>query len=202
MPGTTREHTYRTGAGPLANLPVGMPLFLLQPLLGGLVRELAARHPGLFQRLGAHRNRVFLIDPVDMPALLLFRPNPDNPTLVAHSRSDAIRFDAAISGPLAKLIALVNGAVDGDALFFSRDLTIEGETEAVLALRNAIDNLDLNLFEEIEDMLGPPGLVLRQLRSWGSRLGDAAGGWAGWGAAASSHDPEHGPSSVIGAKRG
>jgi len=39
---------------------------------------------------------------------------------------------------------MIDGTYDGDALFFSRDLVIEGDTEAVLALRNAIENAELN----------------------------------------------------------
>lgn len=163
---SVRREIRSEGRGLLASMPVGLPLILLKPLLGRLARELTVRHPGLFQRLGAHRSRVFLIDPVDMPAVLLLTPDPENPDLVAHSRHEPISYDAAISGSLLKLIALINGNADGDALFFSRELTIEGDTECVLALRNAIDNLDLNLFEEIEHMLGPPGIALRQLRLW------------------------------------
>ena len=50
---------------------------------------------------------------------------------------------------------MIHGAYDGDALFFSRDIVIEGDTAAGLALRNAIDNAELDLFEEALDMLGP-----------------------------------------------
>ena len=60
-------------------------------------------------------------------------------------RDERSHWDARIAGPLAALIGLVHGAYDGDALFFSRDLVIEGDTAAVLALRNAIDNEELDL---------------------------------------------------------
>ena len=63
--------------------------------------------------------------------------------------------DCRIAGQLSALLGLVHGAVDGDALFFSRDLVIEGDTEAALALRNAVDDAELDLSEEIA-RLAPP----------------------------------------------
>jgi len=49
----------------------------------------------------------------------------------------------------------VHGTWDGDALFFSRDLMIEGDTSAALALRNAIDDAELDLSVEIAGLGGP-----------------------------------------------
>ncbi|WP_407642371.1 ubiquinone anaerobic biosynthesis accessory factor UbiT [Aliiroseovarius halocynthiae] len=62
---------------------------------------------------------------------------------------------ARIAGPLAALLGLVHGAFDGDALFFSRDLVIEGETAATLALRNAVDDAELDLSQEMLRLSGP-----------------------------------------------
>jgi O2-independent ubiquinone biosynthesis accessory factor UbiT len=53
-----------------------------------------------------------------------------------------------LAGGLAALLGLVYGAFDGDALFFSRDLVVEGDTGAMLALRNAIDNAEFDLAVE------------------------------------------------------
>jgi O2-independent ubiquinone biosynthesis accessory factor UbiT len=130
----------------------------LRPLsLAGahLARTLARRHPALFTRLGDQANKVFLIDPTDLPFVFVLKPRPPRPDLSALRREDAARWDARIAGPLAALIGLVHGAYDGDALFFSRDLTIEGDTEAVVALRNAIDNEELDLVREVAALLGP-----------------------------------------------
>jgi predicted lipid carrier protein YhbT len=53
------------------------------------------------------------------------------------------------------LFDLIVGPHDGDALFFSRDLTIQGDIGAVLALRNAIDNAELDLPHEVAQLLQP-----------------------------------------------
>ncbi len=59
---------------------------------------------------------------------------------------------------------MLHGRYDGDALFFSRDLMIEGDTEVVLALRNALDDAELDLGAELAAMAGPlKGAVRRAL---------------------------------------
>jgi predicted lipid carrier protein YhbT len=58
---------------------------------------------------------------------------------------------------------MIHGAYDGDALFFSRDIVVAGDTEAVLALRNALDDAELDLGAEIMAVLGPAGAVTERL---------------------------------------
>lgn len=93
--------------------------------------------------------------------------------------------DARIAGPLSAFLAMMHGVEDGDALFFSRDLTVEGDTAAVLALRNAMDDAELDLTEELAGLSGPFGTPLRRVlaqaeRSTGLALHriDAAGEWS------------------------
>ena len=52
-------------------------------------------------------------------------------------------------------MGLVDGSYDGDALFFSRDLVVEGDVEAVLALRNAIDDAGIDLVADTAALFGP-----------------------------------------------
>ena len=129
-----------------------LPLSLAGQRLTSLLAE---RHPALFSRLGDQANKVFLIDPTDLPLVFVLKPRPDSPAFRALRREETVAWDARIAGPLAALIGLVHGAYDGDALFFSRDLAIEGDTEAVVALRNAIDNEELDLVREATALLGP-----------------------------------------------
>ncbi|MBB4197756.1 hypothetical protein CCR94_07980 [Rhodoblastus sphagnicola] len=120
-----------------------------------LVKTLIRRHPSLFARLGEQADKTFLIDPTDLPFAFRLAPHVDAPSLETVRREDAGAWDARIGGPLAALLGLVHGVYDGDALFFSRDLVIEGDTEAVLALRNAIDNEEIDLATELTALLGP-----------------------------------------------
>ena len=144
---------------PLA--PMGVALTLV-------ARRLIARHPGLIARLGAHADKRFAIDPTDLPLTLLMHPHPTHTRITLSRRPPEA--DARIAGPLAGLLGLVHGAYDGDALFFSRDLVIEGDTSAALALRNAIDDAELDLGAEIAALAGPFGAVLAPLIAAAQRV--------------------------------
>ena len=58
---------------------------------------------------------------------------------------------------------LVEARIDGDALFFSRSLIIEGDTEAVVCLRNALDDMDSNVIDEAAKALGQPAVIGLQI---------------------------------------
>lgn len=141
---------------PLAALLAGgVPFALVDHVLGRLTAGTARRHDALFARLGDKARAIFLIDPTDLPFAIMLRPDPSDLRVEALDRRRASGWDARIAGPLAALLGLVHGAYDGDALFFSRDLVVEGDTEAVLALRNAIDDAEIDLAEEVLALAGP-----------------------------------------------
>jgi predicted lipid carrier protein YhbT len=143
---------------------------------GRLVRSLCQRHPSLFARLGEQADKVFLIDPIDLPFVFRLEPRADGPRLEALRRSACGRWDARIGGTLAALLGMIHGVYDGDALFFSRDLVIEGDTEAVLALRNAIDNEEIDLANEAAALFGPLAfLASAPARRIASLLGNLSG---------------------------
>jgi len=144
------------------------PLAMVQPILRHVINRIAQDNPDMFGRLGPHYNAVFVIDPVNLPFVLVLRPDPDDLLLVARSRQDIPAHDAKIAGSFLDLLMLVDGDVDGDALFFARDLTITGNTEAVVCLRNALDDIEGSIAASVADMFGPPGRgtlqVLRRVR--------------------------------------
>ena len=116
-------------------------------------KRVATHHPSLFRRLGEHDHARFVLDPTDLPFVIELEPNGGVPRIKVVRGQGA--GDARIAGPIAALLGLVHGAFDGDALFFSRDLLIEGDTSAALALRNAVDDAELDLSEEITQLTGP-----------------------------------------------
>lgn len=145
-----------------------VPLFLLQPALGRIVRHVARAQPDLFERLGPHTNTNFLIDPLDMNFVLILKPDPYRPLLKALRKEEKPPHGARIAGDFFTLFALIDGQLDGDSLFFTRALTVEGDTEAIVCLRNALDDLDTPVTEEIATAYGPLGRrvlsLLRRLR--------------------------------------
>lgn len=134
-----------------------VPLFILQFVLSRSIAGIAKQHPRIFQRLGKHAAKTFLIDPVDMPFVIVLCPKAERP-LIEVKRSYSPSCDARISGTFIHLLKLVEAENDGDALFFSRDLVVEGDTEAVVALRNAMDDMDGSIVDEAAKTFGRPGV--------------------------------------------
>lgn len=145
-----------------------LPLLPLQILLARTLAHILRRHPGLFQRLGPHRQTRFLIDPLNLPLALLLVPDPDRPLLRAVRRHEPVPHDARIAGSALTLLDMIDGRLDGDALFFTRDLQVTGDTEAVVSLRNTLDDLDGSVADDAAAMAGPAGRAilgfLRRLR--------------------------------------
>jgi predicted lipid carrier protein YhbT len=131
-----------------------LPLGPLQLPLSMVLRSVVVRHPHIFERLGEHAHKRFGLEPSDLPFSFVLAPHPKAPSLVA-VRDLPAGLPIRIAGPLLALLGLVDGSYDGDALFFSRDLVVEGDIEAVLALRNAIDDAGVDLVADTAALFGP-----------------------------------------------
>ncbi len=156
--------------GPRALLPppallrrLPPPLLPIQPLLHRIVTDIARCHPRLFTRLGDSALRRFLVDVEELPFVLLLQPNPAEPRFTAHHRHRVPAHDVRIAGTFEALFRLLDSEADSDALFFSREIVVEGDTEAIVALRNAIDDLEGPLTEDIAAAFGPLAGILRRL---------------------------------------
>ena len=146
-----------SGAQALLRLALApVPLVLFQPLLQRIVNRIARLRPEIFGRIGPHTHKCFVIDPTNMPFVLVLHPDPDRPRLRAVRRG-VPSYDARIAASFLTLLDVVDGRLDGDALFFTRDLVIEGDTEAAVCLRNALDDLETSIADDIAAMFGPPG---------------------------------------------
>lgn len=136
-----------------------VPVVFYQPALRRIVRHIARRHARLFDRLGIHSRKAFLIDPTNAPFVLLLRPDPQVPELTAHRDATGLDYQAKISGSFVRLLRLLDGREDGDAIFFSRHLKVEGDTEAVVSLRNALDDVEGSVAEDVAQLFGVPGKI-------------------------------------------
>ncbi len=127
-------------------------------MLTAFLRRVLARHPDINRRLGAHAQQCYLLHATDLGLAFLLQPAAPSLRLLlgAAAVQQALpAADARIAGRLPDLLAMVAGELDGDALFFNRVLTIGGDTEAVLALRNAVDASALDLWQELDLLWGP-----------------------------------------------
>ena len=61
-----------------------------------------------------------------------------------------------MKGSLEAMLALLEARVDGDALFFTRELiVIAGDTAAVVTLRNILDRETISVLDEASSLFGP-----------------------------------------------
>lgn len=131
-----------------------MPLAFLQPILNRIATHVARSRPELFNRLGPHAGKRFLIDPTDLPFVLVLTPEPELPRMSAHRRNERPAHDAAMAGTFFNLLDMIDGSLDGDAMFFSRDLNVSGDTEAIVALRNALDDFEGSALDSVVGSFG------------------------------------------------
>lgn len=129
--------------GPLQFLARPARFLPLGPLLTQGVRRLARRRPELFDRLGDYRRSAFLIEPSDLEFGFLMIPDGEDATISVTKKGRPPASDVQVRGPLLTLLGLMDGTFDGDALFFNRAIAVGGRTDALVALRNAIEDAEL-----------------------------------------------------------
>lgn len=149
-----------------ARLAALLPLPLIERLARLAFHQVLARHPGLLDRLDGHMVKRFAFLATDIGVAFVISP-ADRSVLVV--RGTALRRTglgaphATVSGPLRVLLSLLEGSSDGDAEFFFRSLTVAGDMEAVLALRNALDDADVDLPTDLGALAGPLSGVAARL---------------------------------------
>ena len=124
-------------AFPAGVLPFG-------PALTRAVRRLARRRPEVFERLGPFGRSSFLIEPTDLDISFLMIPAGREAQIRCVRRGADLPSDVQIRAPLLVLLGLLDGTFDGDALFFNRVISVSGRTDALVALRNAIEEAELS----------------------------------------------------------
>lgn len=130
-----------------------LPPVLLRPALAVLMRGMQRQHAPLFRRLTSLAPASILFDPVDTPHCFLL-------TIARHGvRMDlAPRHQSAsarISGELSALLHLLEGRIDSDTLFFSRAVSISGDTAVSVGFRNTLDGEPISLLGDALRMTGP-----------------------------------------------
>lgn len=138
-----------------------VPVPLLQPGLRWIVRRLRAEHPALFRRLCRLAPVSILFEPDDTPHRFLLTITPEDLRLtLAHGAPHAA---VRIRGRLAMLLTLMEGRIDADTLFFSRDVSISGDTAAAVAFRNTLDSETISLLGDVLAAAGPFQSPMRRL---------------------------------------
>lgn len=136
-----------------------VPLFVVQAAFDRIVANIHRDRPRLFARMGQAAKKTILIDPTDMHFVVRLSPDMDKPNMRAYRRSEVPDCDAQIKGSFEELFKMLDTQLDGDALFFSRTLKVTGDLEVVVALRNALDDIDGSIASDVAALFGPPGEI-------------------------------------------
>ena len=151
------------------NMLAALPKPVIERGAAALMRSMRRHHPDLFRNLAALQPTRLQVELTDLPHrfLLSFGEKPATLTLV---RGDAPACNVTLKGSLESLLALLEGRIDSDALFFTREITITGDTSAVVALRNTLDREEISLMDEAMALLGPlRGVGRRTVLRWEGR---------------------------------
>jgi predicted lipid carrier protein YhbT len=124
-----------------------LPLPFIQKFLSHSMFSMLKKHPKIFDKISKD-NYSFIIYPYDLPFKFYMEPT-NNPKLIAIHKKEDIISSATIKGSLVNLLKMLEGKLDGDAAFFSKEIIIEGSTQASVALRNAIDSEDVNIINDL-----------------------------------------------------
>jgi predicted lipid carrier protein YhbT len=138
-----------------------VPVAVVQRVVEAVFRQAMRQHPGLFDRLGAEADKRFGFTPTDLD--LSFVVHPAGRSIAVHRKASVPAADATATGPLLTLLALLEGRIDGDAVFFARGLGVAGDMEAMLALRNALDDCGFDLPADLSGLAGPFARPFRRL---------------------------------------
>jgi predicted lipid carrier protein YhbT len=136
-----------------------LPLILVQKFLQKAINTMQQQHPSVFEKL-ANDNLDFIIDATDLP--FAFYLNPSKVELKAFYRGEITNTSATIKGKLIDLLMLFEGEKDGDAMFFSKELVIEGSTAAIVNLRNTIDGEDMNIIDDLSNIVAPYNEIFKK----------------------------------------
>ena len=108
-----------------------LPTYPIDFMLQKITDNLSKSHPAVMNRLGSLNGKIFLIKPRDLPHNIRLEFSGEKIKTYLDN-DDGTPADVTICGSLHSLIAMMNGNEDGDALFFNRKISVEGDTEALL----------------------------------------------------------------------
>ena len=131
-----------------------LPRAVLLRIAAAVVRGLKRSHPKLLANLARLEPAVVYIAPTDLPYRFALAVGREPVTLTIVDRGP-VAADAQVTASVATLVDLLEGRIDGDALFFRRDLVISGDTSAIVGLRNVLDREELNVAAELGALCGP-----------------------------------------------
>lgn len=132
-----------------------LPPALLSASLEALMKRIEDRHPRLFDNLGRLSPALVRFEVTDLPHAFSLRFGKGQTVCFKLADTGDEAPGATIRGDLETLFAMLEGKIDGDTLFFSRGITLTGDSEVVVGLRNTLDREALGVMDEVLSFCGP-----------------------------------------------
>lgn len=120
-----------------------LPDRIMHHVFAQSLRRFHRYYPGVATRLAEISGALFEMNIAEFPCSLYLSIDAGGNMRMqcnVHSGEPDVR----VSGTFQGFVHMLEGTNDGDALFFSRSLHVEGDTEALLTLRNAMDSEDID----------------------------------------------------------
>lgn len=144
-----------------ASLLLGLltkPVFpkpLVQVAINQLTKKFQQMHGGVISRMNEFAPARIILNPVDMPFVFFVEFQKDNFSILLLDEDSYVGEDiTTISATFAFFLNMLEGDKDGDALFFSRQLTLTGDTTVIVALRNILEAESININKDINAQFG------------------------------------------------
>lgn len=130
-----------------------IPAQALDRVVKIVLAKMQNRHSKLFANLARLPAATVHLNPNDTPFSFGLRLGPCSEPFYLLGAEEPCQ--ASVTGTLEALIDMLEGRVDGDTLFFSRDIVVTGDTEIIVGLRNTLDREEICLMDEIVALCGP-----------------------------------------------
>ncbi|MFN3229988.1 MAG: SCP2 sterol-binding domain-containing protein [Asticcacaulis sp.] len=95
--------------------------------------------------MGRHGRDGYVLRPKGWPVLFRLQLDPGAAEVGVFPASATPACQAEIEARLTVLIAIAEGKLDADSAFFSRNVTIRGNTGSVMALHNTLEASELDI---------------------------------------------------------
>ena len=128
-------------------------LDLLSLALQRVANRIYQQHPDAAERLESIYGTRFLVTITNLPFRCLITVFSRHVAVDCNLRYPPSA-DVCVSGNYQALAQIFEGDADADSLFFSRDIQIQGNIEALVTLRNALDNEEINIVSELTPHFG------------------------------------------------
>jgi len=135
-----------------------------------LLAAMGRNHPNLFAMLAECRKTRILVELTDPPRRFLLQYGGGAPTLRIADDATDVTADAELKGGLRGDDGVARGPRRWRRAVFTRELTVSGDTAAVVTLRNILDRETISVLDEATSLFGPLRRVARAaIVSWERR---------------------------------